>query len=203
MMVVLSEVPIRDLVNDGNLNKQICLPCPVTGQMTMFNDFDIVAFYPAAGDKAWRLYDPLMATPVSCANLSSDIYAFSMLASDQSLALYGCEVWEIPDNETRRNLFEKNSSSWQRFAMRTINNYIQITDSQRCPTFLTDDHRHWYANHQDPAFAETYKNLYRHDMPVIYLRRLIQSWMNYYKKGVLPNLDNVTEPGTFDQCPRQ
>jgi hypothetical protein len=191
MMAVLSDVPVHDLMNESILAKRIRLCCPITGKMTTFADFNVVAFYPVAGDKAGHLYDPSMAAPVCCANLTSDIYAFSMLVRDQSLAIYGCEVWDLPDNETRRKLFEKNVDAWQHFAIKTIDNYVEVTDTHRCPIFVAKDQRSFYANHRDPVFAETRKNVYRHHMPIVYVRQLVELWMRFYEKDLPLELSEV------------
>lgn len=198
LMAELSDRPAVELANGSALGKSIEAPCPVTNELVDFNDFDVVAFSPHSEDVNDPLYDPMMSAPIPCANLNSDVYAFSMFVRDSALARYGCEVWELSDSVNRRKLFEHAARLWQRFAVKTIRNYVNITDVARCPTFLTPDHRHWYANHQDPAFAETRKELYRHDMPIIYTQKLIEAWTRFYEDGIPVRVSGITEPGHLE-----
>ncbi|MFD0389978.1 hypothetical protein ACFQ4K_22795 [Tistrella bauzanensis] len=201
LMSVLTPTPASRLADGGQLNRRIRLRCPVTDRMLMFDDFDAVAFCPAAQNPADPLYDPMMAAPVVCANLNSDVYAFSMFTRDTCLQAHGVEVWDLPDAATRRQVFAHAAALWQRFAEKTIRNYIAITDTALCPTFMDGDHRHWYASHQDPAFAETRKELYRHDMPVLYTDRIIQRWIGLFDGAEAAHAFAAAAPSTLDLTP--
>ncbi|MGN8160356.1 hypothetical protein ACS8YF_16985, partial [Salinisphaera sp. SWV1] len=168
------------LVNGGSLSLDIATQCPVTGAIKQFADFDVVAFCPRAADIGDDLYDPLMAAPALSANLNSDVYAFSLFTRDMIHKRLGVEPYQIESTQTLSALLHEAGNIWQRMAERTISNYIDMTDTNRCPTSLSDDRRHWYASHQDPAFAETVKELYKHEMPKIYTRRIIDSWMRHF-----------------------
>jgi hypothetical protein len=69
---------------------------------------------------------------------------------------------------------------WQKIAVKTLQNYIAITDTSICPTFRAEDHTRWMANHQDPAFAECKKELYSHEMPILYVPKIIDQWNNFF-----------------------
>lgn len=195
LMSVLSRTPPEELINGGRLGKAIRTLCPVTNQIVDFDDFNGIAFTPEAANPHDPLYDPMMAAPYACMNLNSDHFAFSMFTRDLCLLERGCEVHELRYAEERREIFEQASAKWQGIACKTINNYVSMTDTARCPTHLTEDERHWYASHQDPAFAETRKELHRHEMPVIYTRRIIDAWERFFETGETPRLSNATVPG--------
>lgn len=175
MMQQISSVPPDALARGGKLNMSLCLRCPVTGQDTLFDDFDAVAFCPQSADIEDALYDPMMAAPVPCVNINSDIYAFGMFVRDLSLKRCGQEVYALSlDDRTR--VFEQAVALWQRYAERTIKGYVAQTDIARCPMGLIDNNTRWVAPHQDPAFAETVKTPHVHDMPVLYAPRIVSLW---------------------------
>lgn len=180
----ISDQSAETLLHGGKLSKKIELRCPVTDQYTWFNDFDAVAFCPQAADTSDVLYDPMMATPVPCINFNSDIYAYSMFVRDTALTNYHREVFELPDR-TRSDLFGKCEELWQKFALRTINGYMNMTDLAKCPIAITETEEQWLANHQDPAFAETTKKPYLHDLPVKYTPRITAAWQKYFGGGEL------------------
>lgn len=198
LMELLSKKSPEELINGGNLNNKFLLKCPVTGEMTIFDDFDAVAFCPESGNKSDPLYDPLMAAPISAINISSDIYALSVFAQDLSRQHYGRDVAELSASE-RSEFFERVVSYWQKVAVKTIENYIDITDVELCPTHLSNDKKHWFANHQDPAFAECKKELYSHEMPVVYAPRIIDEWRNFFDNGKAPIYSNMASAGSFSQ----
>lgn len=72
---------------------------------------------------------------------------------------------------------------WQIMAEKTINNYINITNTKKCPVHLSADKSFWFANHQDPAFAELKKKLYIHRMPKLYVKEIIKQWNAYFNEG--------------------
>lgn len=191
----LSGVSADALANGHALNKQLHLKCPVTGSTVLFDDFDAVAFCPQSDDINDELYDPLMAAPISAVNFNSDIYAFSVFCRDMSLQKFKREVFELSASE-RAGLYETVLHGWQRIAERTLTNYIAMTDVEKCPVFLTQDNRYWYANHQDPAFAESTKALYRHDMPLIYVPKVICQWERFFATGRVPDFSGAATPGS-------
>jgi hypothetical protein len=134
----------------------------------LFEDFDAVAFCPQSDDLDDELYDPLMSAPIPAVNFNSDVYAFSMFCRDMSVQKFKREVYELTSAE-RGQLYEWVLQGWQRIAEKTLGNYINMTNVEKCPVYLHDNNRYWFANHQDPAFAESVKALYRHDMPLIYV----------------------------------
>lgn len=190
----LSATSAKDLLNGGALNINLKLVCPVTNVEVLFSDFDAVAFCPEADDPSDDLYDPLMSAPVPSVNLNSDLYSFAMFTRDMSLQKYRREVFDLSEVE-RLNLYGSVTSGWQKIAERTIEAYIELTDVRKCPVFMPSDKSHWFANHQDPAFAETSKDLYRHDMPVLYAPKIICQWEMFFQTGKMPVYDQIAEAG--------
>lgn len=197
IMSVLSDETPEHLVNGGYLNKVIRMACPVTNKIIDFDDFFCIAFCPQSANQKDCLYDPMMSSPFVCANLNSDVFAFSMFARDLCILKHNCEVFELDDPPTRTELFDQAAARWQAIACKTIRNYISMTNTDICPTSLASDQRYWYASHQDPAFAESRKELHRHEMPVIYTRRIIDAWTKYFETGEHPRLSDTTVPGRF------
>jgi hypothetical protein len=194
IMCPLSDVPASHLVRGGALSLVLHLNCPVTGCRVAFCDFDGVAFVPSAVNEADPLYDPLMAAPPHMVNINSDVYAFAMFTRDHSLKHYGCEVHELTRRE-RRHLFGRSAEAWQRIAERTINNYAKLVNQSMCPTFLSHDRRFWTANHRDPAFAEHVKKPYVHEMPVVYTKKIVSVWEDYFERGVTPCCHGIATAG--------
>lgn len=182
MVEALSDIPAESLADGGKLNISIQLDCPVTGRSVLFDDFDAVAFCPQSADERDPLYDPMMATPVPCINFNSDIYAYSMFVRDTALKRYGKEIPDL-DPAIRDTLFGICETLWQKFAVRTIRNYAALTDISLCPVHITPGDLQWQANHQDPAFAETVKAPYLHDLPVLYTPRITNAWREYFASG--------------------
>lgn len=200
MMRDISDIAPEQLATGGRLGKTITLECPVTGVMQDFDDFDAVAFCPQSNDLNDPLYDPMMGTPVPCVNFNSDIYAFSMFTRDYALKTRNAEVWQLNPLE-RHELFAQTARRWQQFALATIKGYMAITNLERCPVSLTDDHTLWFANHQDPAFAETVKRQYAHHMPKLYTPKIIARWETFFQTGVLrqESVEDITPFGIT--CP--
>ncbi|KYF55121.1 hypothetical protein BE04_43880 [Sorangium cellulosum] len=165
------------LIRGGSVHQRHALKCPVTGALTLFDDFDAIAFCPQADDRDDPLYDPLMAAPYPCINISSDVFGFSMFARDRFLHRYNRDIFGAPADDALRRHLTECAALWQKIAARTIRNYIAMTDTTLCPTYLSEDERYWIANHQDPAFAESEKRAYRHEMPVTYTPQIIDRWM--------------------------
>ncbi|TFY85104.1 hypothetical protein DYL59_26730 [Pseudomonas kairouanensis] len=197
----LGEHSAEALATGGALNKKLYLTCPVTGVKVLFEDFDAVAFCPQSEDLDDPLYDPLMAAPIPAVNFNSDVYAFSIFCRDMSLQKFSREVYELTAIE-RSQLYGAVLQGWQRIAQRTLGNYIQMTNVEKCPVYLHDNNRYWYANHQDPAFAESEKALYRHDMPLIYVPKIFCEWEQYFATGRIPDFSETATPGSqhLDAC---
>jgi hypothetical protein len=200
MMETVSDISPDRLASGGRLGKTITLPCPVTNIMHAFDDFDAVAFCPQSNDIMDALYDPMMAAPVPCVNFNSDIYAFSMFTRDYSLKTKNAEVWQLDPFE-RQDLFTVVAKRWQQYALATIKGYMNITNLERCPVSLRENDTIWYANHQDPAFAETTKSQYAHHMPSLYAPKIVEKWQNYFETGVLSHgsVEDITPFGMT--CP--
>ncbi len=184
----------EDLVNGKPLSKAIPVVCPVTNVEVLFPDFDGVAFCPQSGNIDDNLYDPLMATPIPAVNIASDIYAFSIYTRDTSLRQFKREIWEL-SNSDRVKLFETVVVNWQTMGEKTIKNYIEKTDTSRCPVYLSPENKYWYANHQDPAFAESVKALFRHDMPKVYAPKIVYEWEQYFSTGKIPVFKDTAVAG--------
>lgn len=184
------------LADGGRLSKTIELICPVTGVSREFDDFDAVAFVPRSLDEDDALYDPMMGAPVPCINFSSDIYAFAMFTRDVALRLKKAEVMELNEPE-RDEVFAYAARQWQLFARTTIRNYMSITNLSKCPVSLVNDESVWFANHQDPAFAEKRKQQYAHDMPIRYAPRIVSAWKDFFKTGhfVHQSVETITPFG--------
>ncbi|WP_296081983.1 hypothetical protein [uncultured Agrobacterium sp.] len=200
MMVTISDISPDLLASGGRLGKTIELPCPVTNVMHAFDDFDAVAFCPQSNDIMDPLYDPMMAAPVPCVNFNSDIYAFSMFTRDYALKTKNAQIWQLDPFE-RQDLFAIVAKRWQQYALATIKGYMNITNLERCPVSLRGNDTIWYANHQDPAFAETTKSQYAHHMPSLYAPKIIEKWQNFFETGVLPHgsVEDITPFGMT--CP--
>ncbi|PBQ10939.1 hypothetical protein [Pseudomonas syringae] len=191
----LSEFSAEELATGHALNKKLYLTCPVTNVKVLFEDFDAVAFCPQSDDLDDELYDPLMSAPIPAVNFNSDVYAFSVFCRDMSLQKFKREVYELASAE-RGQLYESVLHGWQRIAEKTLGNYINMTDVGKCPVYLHDNNRYWFANHQDPAFAESVKTLYRHDMPLIYVPKIFCEWEQYFATGRVPDFSETATPGS-------
>lgn len=191
----LSEFSAEELATGRALNKKLQLTCPVTNVKVLFEDFDAVAFCPQSDDLDDELYDPLMSAPIPAVNFNSDVYAFSMFCRDMSLQKFEREVYQLTSAE-RARLYEWVLHGWQRIAEKTLGNYIDMTNVEKCPVYLHDNNRYWFANHQDPAFAESAKALYRHDMPLIYVPKIFCEWEQYFATGRLPDFSETATPGS-------
>lgn len=202
VMSVLSDDSAEDLASGGRLNLVINAICPVTGCRTTFFDFDAIAFVPEAADESDPLYDPLMAAPTPLVNVSSDIFGFSMFTWDHCRSRFDCEVRQLTAKE-RRYLFSATTEAWQKMAEQTITNFSRSVNQSLCPTRLAPDKQSWIANHQDPAFAETEKKPYVHEMPCRYTPRIVKLWQSYFEDGVLPHYKGVSLAGDAvpSRCP--
>ena len=133
--------------------------------------------------------------PYICANFNSDTFGFAMLVRDRCRQEYGCEVFELADLDTIAELLSSSGTVWHKWATRTVQNYVNITDVSLCPTYLTSDGNYWYANHQDPAFAESEKRPFYHEMPAIYAPKIIAKWTDFFANGLVSEYNEITMPG--------
>jgi hypothetical protein len=179
-MAVISDHSAAALANGAPLTNTIRLRCPVTNQLTLFDDFECIAFCPQSDDKADLLYDPLMFAPYPSVNISSDVYGFSRFVSDSALAAWDKPVYEETDIKRIANLFERCVDRWQRVAAATIGNFEAVTDTSLCPVHVTPDKTHWIAAHKDPAFAEQKKEVHRHELPILYATRITERWLRFF-----------------------
>jgi hypothetical protein len=179
-MCVLGNHDANALADGAALTKSIDLACPVTGQMTTFDDFECVAFCPQSMDTSDPLYDPLMYAPYPCVNMSSDVFGFSRFTADMAKTLLGHDVGNEHDIKRVAEFFDTCCERWQRIAGKTIENFEAITETARCPVHLTSDRQHWVAGHRDPAFAERQKVAHMHEMPAIYARRITARWLAHF-----------------------
>jgi hypothetical protein len=196
-MAVLTNQPASELLNGGALNLRILVPCPVTGEEIIFDDFDAIAFCPQANNKADPLYDPLMAAPYTCVNLTSDVFSFAMFVRDNALLIYNKEVFELPKITQVKSLLKHCVYLWHRIAIKTIKNYEKHTDTSLCPIHVTADENRWVAFHKDPAFAETEKSLYSHELPNIYGQRLAERWIAHFEGREKISVEGIAQEG----CP--
>lgn len=178
---VIGNVPAVELANGAALTQQIELRCPVTGEKTLFDDFECIAFCPQSSDTSDPLYDPLMSAPYPCVNISSDVYGFSRFVDDSALAALGHHVYEEQNIDRMEPFLTLCVERWQRFAKATIGNFQAVTDTSLCPVHVTADERHWVAGHKDPAFAETSKDSHLHELPVLYASRIAERWLAHLK----------------------
>ncbi len=176
----LGDRTANELANGEALTNSISLRCPVTNQLTTFDDFECIAFCPQSMDKSDPLYDPLMATPYPCVNVSSDVYAFSKFVADSTKTALGKPAHEEKDLKKLEGVMKKCVERWQRVATVTIQNYEAMTDTSLCPVHVTADGTHWVAGHKDPAFAEQHKEVHTHELPVIYGHRIVERWIEYF-----------------------
>ncbi len=179
-MALISDVSSERLANGAALSKSVELRCPVTNQVTVFDDFECIAFCPQSADKRDRLYDPLMYAPYPCVNISSDTYAFSRFVADSAQTAWGKMVFEEKDLARVAKLLDVCVQRWQRIAKATIGNFIAITDTSLCPVHISNDEKHWIAAHKDPAFAEQIKEAHQHELPVVYARRIADRWLDFF-----------------------
>lgn len=177
----ISSVPAVELASGAALTNSIELRCPVTNELTLYDDFEAIAFCPQSGVRTDMLYDPLMYAPYPAVNMSSDVFAFSQFVADSAISAWRKPVYEETDIAKITKLFSQCVARWQRVATTTIRNYEALTDTAICPVHVTDDEHHWIAFHKDPAFAEQVKEVHKHELPVGYGTRITNSWLEFFK----------------------
>lgn len=177
----ISSVPANELATGAALTHSIELRCPVTNEMTLYDDFECIAFCPQSGERTDMLYDPLMYAPYAAVNMSSDMYAFSKFVADSAISAWKKPVYEETDIAKITKLFSQCVARWQRVATTTIRNYEALTDTAICPVHVTDDEHHWIAFHKDPAFAEQIKEVHKHELPIGYGTRITNCWLEHFK----------------------
>lgn len=181
-MEPIGSVPAKQLATGAALTSSIELRCPVTNQMTLFDDFECIAFCPQSDDRDDPLYDPLLYAPFTAVNMSSDVYAFSRFVADSALApaALGKPVYEETDTARIADFLDKCVERWHRVAVSIIERFEAATDTALCPVHVTAERTHWVAGHKDPAFAEDRKEAHSHELPVIYGKRLTQRWLDFF-----------------------
>ena len=182
-MEPIGTVPAEKLAKGAALTNAIRLRCPVTNQVAVFDDFECIAFCPQSDDRDDPLYDPLLYAPFTAVNMSSDVYAFSRFVADSALALAGLgkPVYEEKDVAKIAAFFDQCVERWHRVAMSIIERFEAATDTALCPVHVTAERTHWIAGHKDPAFAEDRKEAHSHELPVIYGKRLVQRWLDFFQ----------------------
>lgn len=182
-MEPISDFPAAQLAAGAPLTNSIRLRCPVTNQVTVFDDFECIAFCPQSDDRDDPLYDPLLYAPFTAVNMSSDVYAFSRFVADSAENGLGKPVYEERDMKRLAAFFDTCVDRWHRVAMSIIERFEKATDTALCPVHVTSDRTHWVAGHKDPAFAEDRKEAHSHELPVIYGKRLVERWMDYFSNN--------------------
>ena len=182
-MEPIGTVPAEKLAKGAALTNAIRLRCPVTNQVAVFDDFECIAFCPQSDDRDDPLYDPLLYAPFTAVNMSSDVYAFSRFVADSALAPAGLgkSVYEEKDVAKIAAFFDQCVERWHRVAMSIIERFEAATDTALCPVHVTAERTHWIAGHKDPAFAEDRKEAHSHELPVIYGKRLVQRWLDFFQ----------------------
>ncbi len=164
------------LIAGETLSHSLNVPCPVTGEDTLYEFFS-VAFCRNAGNPADPLYDPSLSAPFTAVNTTSDAFAFARLIHDQAMRAWGRPVYEmIHDRDAVETLFRRSVTAWQNMSSTTISNYSRVTVDPARGVHLSEDRQRWFAAHNDPVFAELKKCPYQHEMPVTYAARLTAKW---------------------------
>jgi hypothetical protein len=180
-MSEISTSSAEALCSGSPLSLEFALRCPVTGQVTCFDDFECIAFCPQSSDEEDPLYDPLMYAPFPAVNISSDVYAFSVFVRDACLRRFGVEPVDVADIRALFAFFYECAEKWHVIASRTIENFSRtVSDQKRCPVRMTEDRTHWIAWHQDPAFAEASKSPHIHELPALYATRICDAWIEHF-----------------------
>ncbi len=151
------------------------IDCPVTGLATTYEFFP-VAFCCHAGNPSDPLYDPSLSAPFLAINTTSDAFAFGMLVRDLSQRHFHCAPHEIPSRSDFERLLARCVAAWQNMSANTIQSYEKVALRPDRAVSLSEDQHYWQAPHNDPVFAELEKAMHRHEMPVIYAKRLAAKW---------------------------
>lgn len=171
----LSRLGADALLRGAMLEMPLLLDCPVTGAPTTYSFFG-VAFCPQAANAADALHDLPLAAPYPLINITSDAFAFAMFVRDVSLQRHGLAPYLITSRRERMMLFADCVARWQRFSLHTLSTFAERTRGSACPVRVSDDGLSWQAVHNDPAFAETTKEVHVHEMPSIYGAGLAAQW---------------------------
>lgn len=187
------------LMERAHFSQSLRLACPVTGMRVDFGDFDLVGFYPQAGNEADPLYDPSNHAPSVSINQASDLYGFAVYVRDMmdraglAMGSRGCDADQLAA------LLDKTRAAWNDMAARTISHFGRNTNPERlCPAHLSDDGRYYVTPHDEAEFGETAKRRHISEMPGIYLERMIDEWHRHFAEGICPHLRHVVRPAI---CP--
>lgn len=196
-MEPIGSVPAAQLATGAALTSSIRLRCPVTNQMTVFDDFECIAFCPQSDDRDDPLYDPLLYAPFTAVNMSSDVYAFSRFVADSALAPAGLgkPVWQETDIGRLEAFFDTCVERWHRVAVSIIERFESVTDTALCPVHVTRERTHWIAGHKDPAFAEDRKEAHSHELPAIYGKRLVSCWLDFFRGNTAFTVQGLARDG--------
>ncbi|HVZ13322.1 MAG TPA: hypothetical protein VG894_02580 [Bauldia sp.] len=164
------------LITGDTLSHALSVPCPVTGEDTIYEFFS-VAFCRNAANPSDPLYDPSLSAPFTAVNTTSDAFAFARLVHDQAMRAWGRPVYEmIHDRDAVETLFRRCVTAWQNMSATTITNYSRVAVDPSRGVHLSEDRQRWFAAHNDPVFAELKKCPFQHEMPVTYAARLTAKW---------------------------
>lgn len=187
---LLAGIDLVSGMGDTTLSQTIRVKCPVTGRVTDFPDFDIVAFYPQAANEGDPLYDPSIEAPLVCLNQASDLYGFALYmrevaersgGKDSLAALPACAM--------------KAMAQWNDMARKTIDTFRKRTNpAVLCPASVSADGHHYISPHNEAAFHELEKKVHLSEMPKTYLVRLLGKWELELSGHSEAKLNDVVKP---------
>jgi hypothetical protein len=164
------------LIAGETLSHSLLVPCPVTGEETVYEFFS-VAFCRNAANPNDPLYDPSLSAPFTAINTTSDAFAFGRLVHDTAMRAWKRPVYEMThDRDAVEMLFRRCITAWQNMSATTISNYSRVAVDPSRGVHLSEDRQRWFAAHNDPVFAELKKCPFQHEMPVTYAARLTAKW---------------------------
>ena len=152
------------------------VPCPVTGEETLYEFFP-VAFCQNSANRDDPLYDPSLSAPFTAINTTSDAFAFAMLVRELTIKALGCPPAEVTERQPLKDIMSRAVGIWQNMSVNTIQSYSRAAGCPHRAVQLSEDRRFWLAPHNDPVFAELKKQEHAHEMPRIYASRLAEKWL--------------------------
>jgi hypothetical protein len=167
---------VATLIGGETLAIPFQVPCPVTGEDTLYEFFP-VAFCQNAANPDDPLYDPSLSAPFTAINATSDAFAFAMLARELSVKNLGRVPAEVTERGPLEEVMKRAVDIWQNMSVNTIQSYNRAAGAPDRAVQLSEDRRFWLAPHNDPVFAELKKLEHAHEMPRIYASRLTQKWL--------------------------
>jgi len=164
------------LISGQTVALPIEVRCPVTGVDTAYEFFP-VAFTRRGADISDPLYDPALSAPFLAINTTSDAFAFAMLVKDLSMRHFHCLPWQVGNRADVERLLERCLTAWHNMSVNTITAYGRVSSIPGRAVRLSEDHKTWFAPHNDPVFAELAKATHSHEMPIVYAARLCEKWI--------------------------